>query len=31
MNTQAKTVRPNWTDPEVIVVRYGTRQTTKSE
>lgn len=31
MNTQSKTVRPNWTHPEVIVVRYGTRQTTKSE
>jgi glyoxylase-like metal-dependent hydrolase (beta-lactamase superfamily II) len=30
MNTPS-TVRPNWTDPEVIVVRYGTRQTTKSE
>ncbi|MEX6664378.1 N-acyl homoserine lactonase family protein [Pseudomonas sp. W2-17] len=30
MNTPS-TVRPDWTDPEVIVVRYGTRQTTKSE
>jgi glyoxylase-like metal-dependent hydrolase (beta-lactamase superfamily II) len=30
MNTPS-TVRPNWTDPEVIVVRYGTRQTSKSE
>lgn len=30
MNTPS-TVRPDWTDPEVIVVRYGTRQTTRSE
>lgn len=31
MNTQSKTASPDWTNPEVIVVRYGTRQTTKSE
>ncbi|WP_397452330.1 N-acyl homoserine lactonase family protein [Pseudomonas sp. NA-150] len=32
MNTPLmKTVNPDWTDPEVIIVRYGTRQTTKSE
>jgi len=30
MNTPS-TVRPDWTDPELIVVRYGTRQTSKSE
>ncbi|MFK3795648.1 N-acyl homoserine lactonase family protein [Pseudomonas sp. NPDC088444] len=31
MNTPSKPVKPNWTDPEVIVVRYGTRQTSKAE
>jgi glyoxylase-like metal-dependent hydrolase (beta-lactamase superfamily II) len=30
-NTLAAAVKPDWTDPEVIIVRYGTRQTTKSE
>lgn len=30
-NKMATAVSPNWTDPEVIIVRYGTRQTTKSE
>jgi glyoxylase-like metal-dependent hydrolase (beta-lactamase superfamily II) len=31
MSTQAASIRPNWTDPEIIIVRYGTRQTSKSE
>ena len=32
MNTpSAATVKPDWIDPEIIIVRYGTRQTTKSE
>jgi len=32
MNTpSAAAVKPDWIDPEVIIVRYGTRQTTKSE
>jgi glyoxylase-like metal-dependent hydrolase (beta-lactamase superfamily II) len=30
-NKMATAVSPNWTDPEVIIVRYGTRQTSKSE
>ena len=31
MSTQSTAVTPDWTDPEVIVVRYGTRQTSKNE
>ncbi|MDH0745024.1 N-acyl homoserine lactonase family protein [Pseudomonas sp. GD03842] len=31
MNAPIQPAKPDWTDPEVIVVRYGTRQTTKSE
>jgi glyoxylase-like metal-dependent hydrolase (beta-lactamase superfamily II) len=30
-NNPTTAVKPNWINPEVIVVRYGTRQTTKSE
>jgi glyoxylase-like metal-dependent hydrolase (beta-lactamase superfamily II) len=31
MNNNKQTQQPDWQDPEVIVVRYGTRQTSKSE
>ena len=30
-NNKPTTAAPDWSNPEVIVVRYGTRQTTKSE